>query len=81
MESKSYLDSLKTYSQAHVCRHGVKVIYVWLGLLIIVMIAGIDLSQGVFAIDMSTALNPLSNIVTNMLRDCYDHMQTRLKAV
>ena len=43
------------------------------------MIAGIQISQEIFAIDVLTALNPLWSIVGSMFCDCYDYMETRLK--
>ena len=39
---------------------------------IIVMIAGILISQEIFAVNMLTALKPLQNTITRMLCDCYD---------
>ena len=54
------LKSLSPYqskgSQAHVCKQVFKTFHVCLGLHIVVMITGIHISQGIFAIDMLTAL-------------------------
>ena len=38
----------------------------------VVMIAGILISQEIFAIDILTALKPLWNTIASMLCDCYD---------
>ena len=56
-------------SQAHVCKHIFKAFHVSLGLHIVVMIAGIHVSQEIFAIDMLTALKPsLENDCKHALR-------------
>ena len=51
-----------------------KAVQVWLRVPIAVMIASIDLSQKIFAIDMLTALKPRLSIVASML--CLEQKDT-----